>query len=102
MSSRVAMPARGERVAPAFDTAKPREILRFFAELEYLFKHADLDSDSDKKEHVLRYVDLKQSRFGRHSQSTPMLPRPTNRSRTRFSFITLTLLATTSTLCTIW
>ena len=58
MSYRVAMPARGEHTAPAFDTAKPRELSRFFAELEYLFKCADLDSDSDKKEHVLRYVNF--------------------------------------------
>jgi len=52
------MPARGEHTAPAFDTAKPRELSRFFAELEYLFKRADLESDSEKKEHILRYVDF--------------------------------------------
>jgi len=52
------MPARGEHAAPAFDKAKPRKLSRFFAELEYLFKRADLESDSEKKEHILRYVDF--------------------------------------------
>ena len=102
MSSRVPMPARGEHAAPAFDKAKPRELSCFFAELEYLFKCADLESDSNKKSTSFTMLTLKQSRFERHSQSTPTPPRPTNSSRMRFSFITPTLLATTSTLCARW
>ena len=52
------MPARGERSAPSFDRDKPRELVRFFEELEYLFIRADLQNEADKKRHVLRYVEF--------------------------------------------
>lgn len=52
------MPARGERSAPTFDKSKPRELIRFFEELEYLFTRAALTSESEKKKHVLRYVEF--------------------------------------------
>jgi len=52
------MPARGERAAPSFDKSKPRELVRFFEELEYLFERASLTEEADKKKHVLRYVDF--------------------------------------------
>ena len=52
------MPARGERAAPTFDTSKPRELIRFFEELEYLFTRASLEEESEKKKHVLRYVEF--------------------------------------------
>ena len=52
------MPARGERAAPSFDNTKPRELIRFFEELEYLFTRADLKDETEKKKHVLRYVDF--------------------------------------------
>ena len=49
------MPARGEHAAPTFDTSKPRELIRFFEELEYLFMRASLEEESEKKKHILRY-----------------------------------------------
>ena len=52
------MPARGERAAPSFDNTKPRELIRFFEELEYLFTRADLKDETEKKKHVLQYVDF--------------------------------------------
>ena len=52
------MPARGERAAPTFDRTKPRELIRFFEELEYLFDRATLVDESEKKKHVLRYVEF--------------------------------------------
>lgn len=52
------MPARGERAAPTFDQSKPRELIRFFEELEYLFERASLDKEPEKKKHVLRYVEF--------------------------------------------
>ena len=52
------MPARGERAAPTFDTSKPRELIRFFEELEYLFTCASLEEESEKKKHVLCYVEF--------------------------------------------
>ena len=58
MANTFHMPARGERGAPSFDRTKPRELVRFFEELEYLFTRAALDKETDKKKHVLRYVDF--------------------------------------------
>ena len=52
------MPARGERAAPTFDRTKPRELIRFFEELEYLFARAALTQEAEKKKHVLRYVEF--------------------------------------------
>lgn len=58
MANQFYMPARGERAAPSFDKAKPRELVRFFEELEYLFDRAALESEVEKKKHVLRYVEF--------------------------------------------
>src|ERR1700678_3515660 len=58
MASPIYMPARGERAAPTFDKTKPRELTRFFNELEYLFNRAAIESDTDKKVQVVRYVDF--------------------------------------------
>jgi hypothetical protein len=58
MAHQFHMPARGERGAPTFDQAKPRELVRFFEELEYLFVRATLADESEKKKHVLRYVEF--------------------------------------------
>jgi hypothetical protein len=52
------MPAWGERVAPTFDRTKPRELISFFEELEYLFECATLDDEAKKKKHVLCYIDF--------------------------------------------
>ena len=58
MATPISMPARGERAAPTFDKTKPRELTRFFNELEYLFNRAVIASDADKKAQVVRYVDF--------------------------------------------
>jgi hypothetical protein len=53
----VPMPARGERAAPTFDRNKPRELPRFFDELEFLFERAAITDETTKKKQLLRYVD---------------------------------------------
>jgi hypothetical protein len=58
MAAKYYMPARGEHAAPSFDRTKPRELIRFFEELEYLFDRAALEEETDKKKHVLRYVEF--------------------------------------------
>ena len=58
MAAQTSMPARGERAAPTFDRNKPRELVRFFEELEYLFDRSALTAEAEKKKHVLRYVDF--------------------------------------------
>ena len=58
MAHPIQMPARGERAAPTFDTTKPRELPRFFDDLEYLFDRAGMTENADRKKHLLRYVDV--------------------------------------------
>ena len=61
MSTPFAMPCRGEDTAPIFNKYKPRELTRFFDELEYLFErawHQLGDDNKAKKRHTLRYVDF--------------------------------------------
>ena len=48
------MPARGDRSAPTFDHTKPRELKRFFVDIEYLFKAIPTMSETEKKEHATR------------------------------------------------
>ena len=57
------MPARGERSAPSYDKSRPRELVRFFRELERLFVRASVTSEEEKKEQVLRYVDFEEEEF---------------------------------------
>ena len=52
------MPARGERSSPSFDKAKPRELSRFFSELERLFTRVGITIEQEMKGEVLRYVDF--------------------------------------------
>ena len=54
----IALPARGERAAPKFDNSKPRELPRFFEDLEFLFGRAKITDESEKKRQLLRYVDF--------------------------------------------
>ena len=48
----VHMPARGDRSAPQFDPQQPRELRRYFADLDFAFGRAE------KKKHACRYVDV--------------------------------------------
>ena len=58
MTTPISMPARGEDAAPIFDKLRPRELPRFFHNLECLFEQAAITSEADKKRHTLRYVDF--------------------------------------------
>ncbi len=52
------MPPRGDCTAPIFDPAKPRELKRFFTELQFHFDAANVTDDTEKKNHATRYVDF--------------------------------------------
>ena len=56
--AQVYIPGRGERGAPTVDITKPRQLVRFFKELEPLFARSSITSDQDKKDMVLKYVEL--------------------------------------------
>ena len=52
------MPARGHSTAPKFDPTQPRELRRYFAELEMLFAACSIIDDELKKKNACRYVDI--------------------------------------------
>jgi hypothetical protein len=50
------MPSRGDRNAPKFDSTKPRELPRFFSDLEYLFMRCNITDDAETKSHATRFL----------------------------------------------
>ncbi|KAF7314134.1 hypothetical protein HMN09_00572600 [Mycena chlorophos] len=52
------MPARGDRTAPHFDSKKPRELLRYFSDLEFLFNRASVTDNAQKKAHATRFLEV--------------------------------------------
>ena len=52
------IPARGHSTAPKFDPTQPRELRRYFAELDMLFTACSITDDELKKRHTCRYVDI--------------------------------------------
>ena len=51
------MPKPGEKNAPSFDTDKLEELGRFFERMEDWFLDEGIDSESDKKKCIVRYLD---------------------------------------------
>jgi hypothetical protein len=58
MATPIPMPTRNERTAPKFDTSRPRELPRFFEDLEDLMTRAQITTDVDKKKQAVRYTDF--------------------------------------------
>jgi len=52
------MPARGHSSAPKFDSKVPRELPRYFAELEVLFQKCKINDDQEKKIWARHYTDI--------------------------------------------
>ena len=52
------MLAHGECTAPTFDKTKPRELLWFFDDLEYLIEWAAITSETEKKKQMVCYTDF--------------------------------------------
>lgn len=55
------MPSRGERGAPSFDPNEPRELVRFFDDLEFLFTKCGITADKDKVDAAIRYLSIKEA-----------------------------------------
>ncbi|KAJ6530500.1 hypothetical protein DFH09DRAFT_1093550 [Mycena vulgaris] len=55
-SSLQVMPARGDRNAPQFDSQKPRELLRYFSDLQFLFSRSGVTDSTEKKQHATRFL----------------------------------------------
>src|SRR5277367_6102562 len=58
MATPIPMPTRNECTAPKFDTSRPRELPRFFEDLEDLMTRAQIALDTDKKKQAVRYTDF--------------------------------------------
>ena len=58
MAATYVMPMRNECATPTFDSSKPRELSRYFEDLEQLMKHLAIDDEQEKKQQVLRYVNF--------------------------------------------
>ena len=54
----IPMPMHGDRAAPQFDPTKPRELHRFFDDLQYILNCAQVTSKNKMKHHTTRYVDI--------------------------------------------
>ncbi|KAJ7697909.1 hypothetical protein B0H17DRAFT_1130189 [Mycena rosella] len=50
------MPARRDCNAPTFDSAKPHELCRYFANIKFLFDRAAVSDSSEKKKHATRFL----------------------------------------------
>jgi len=72
----VPMPARGDRSAPRFDLRQPRELRRYFADLDFHFRRSHTTDDQERKRHTCYYVDFETAElweslaeFGDHAKS---------------------------------
>jgi hypothetical protein len=52
------MPPRGHSTAPRFDPSKPRELRRYFDELDLLFGSCQIADNPEKKKFACHYVDI--------------------------------------------
>jgi hypothetical protein len=57
------MPTRGHTTAPKFSPDQPRELRRYFEELEVLFGSCSITAEPEMKKHACRYLDIDTSDF---------------------------------------
>src|SRR6202789_4145824 len=55
------MPPRGHSTAPSFDASQPRELRRYFTELDILFADCNITDIALMKKHACRYLDIDSS-----------------------------------------
>ncbi|KAJ7278317.1 hypothetical protein C8J57DRAFT_1576773 [Mycena rebaudengoi] len=54
------MPARGDRNTPQFDSSKPRELPRYFSDLEFHFTRVGITDATEKKGHSTRFLSVEE------------------------------------------
>ena len=52
------MPMRGEQTAPTFDGNRAQDLPKSFADIEQLFRRANITDDNEKKKQVVYYTDI--------------------------------------------
>jgi hypothetical protein len=58
MATITPMPSRCDRSAPKFDPKQPRELRRYFVDLDFAFRQAGVTDRFEKKRHACRYADI--------------------------------------------
>ena len=58
MAAPFTMPMHNEHVAPTFNSAKPRDLSRYFEDLELLMRCTKIATEEEKKKQVLQYVNF--------------------------------------------
>ncbi|KAJ7927302.1 hypothetical protein B0H13DRAFT_2556765, partial [Mycena leptocephala] len=53
------MPSRGDRNAPTFESTKPRELPRYFSDVEYQFTRCNITDNDEKKSHATRFLSVR-------------------------------------------
>jgi hypothetical protein len=62
-ASNTPMPSRGNRSAPKFDLKQPRELRRYFSDLDTHFAHVSITNTAAKKTNACSYVDVDTSKL---------------------------------------
>ncbi|KAF8205181.1 hypothetical protein K438DRAFT_1579517, partial [Mycena galopus ATCC 62051] len=52
------MPARTDRIAPVFNSQQPRDLRRYFNDLDFLLSRSHITDDFEKKFHTTRFLSL--------------------------------------------
>ncbi|KAF7343828.1 hypothetical protein MSAN_01964000 [Mycena sanguinolenta] len=52
------MPARNDRIAPVFNSQQPRDLPKYFSDLDFLLSRSHIADDSEKKYHATRFLAL--------------------------------------------
>ncbi|CAK5272577.1 unnamed protein product [Mycena citricolor] len=63
MAANATMPARGARGAPEFDSKQPRELPRYFSDLEFHFTAANITDPQEKKRQAIRYLSFEDAKL---------------------------------------
>ncbi|KAJ7708097.1 hypothetical protein B0H17DRAFT_917168 [Mycena rosella] len=53
------LPARGDCNTPTFDSTKPRELPRYFSDLEFHFTRCTITDAAEKKSHATRFLSVR-------------------------------------------
>ncbi|KAF7372065.1 hypothetical protein MVEN_00064800 [Mycena venus] len=57
------MQARRDHIAPVFDPHAPHTLPKYFSDLEFLFLRSHVTTDSEKKYHATRFLELDEQEF---------------------------------------
>jgi hypothetical protein len=58
MTANIPMPACGDCPTLKFDLTHPRELHHYFSDLDFIFGHAGITDNTEKKQHAIQYVDV--------------------------------------------